>query len=318
MAVLPTDYTDTGTVTGATYEYPATTARGLNATHTQINQNTSDIATKASLTGTETLTNKTIDSASNTIIVGAVQQCRVLTGTETFTISGGNVTQIAGTTISGVAVNVGDRICVHSAPASSGTGVWASSQPGNGIYTVTSNTTNISLARAADMSGSFKPGGRCVLITDGSAIGDIRGVITPSDYQAAFTYGTNNIAWSQSGTQSIVTTWDVQTLTNKRITRRVNSVTNTTSWTINSDTTDFAENTGLTGAVTINNPSGTPTQGQPLWITLTGTASRAISYGTAFEDSTVVRPTTTSGTAALDIGFRWNSVTSKWRCVAYA
>lgn len=108
------------------------------------------------------------------------------------------------------------------------------------------------------------------------------------------------------------------TLTNKRITPRVVSVSNTTSWTINSDTTDFAENTGLTGAVTINNPSGTPTQGQPLWITLTGTAARAISYGTAFEDSTIVRPTTTSGTNALDIGFRWNSVTSKWRCVAYA
>jgi hypothetical protein len=47
MAVLPTDYTDATTPTGATTEYPATTERGLNATHTQINANTSDIATKA-------------------------------------------------------------------------------------------------------------------------------------------------------------------------------------------------------------------------------------------------------------------------------
>ena len=98
---------------------------------------------------------------------------------------------------------------------------------------------------------------------------------------------------------------------------RVSSVTNQTSWTINSATTDFAENTGLTGAVTINNPTGTPSQGQRLWITLTGTAARAISYGTAFEDSTVIRPTTTTGTATLDIGFRWNSATSKWRCIAW-
>lgn len=60
MAVLPTDYTDATTPTGATTEYPATTSRGLNATHTQINTNTTDIATKASLTGTETLTNKTL------------------------------------------------------------------------------------------------------------------------------------------------------------------------------------------------------------------------------------------------------------------
>jgi hypothetical protein len=99
---------------------------------------------------------------------------------------------------------------------------------------------------------------------------------------------------------------------------RVAAVTNQTSWTINSDTTDFASNVGLTGAVTIQNPTGTPSQGQRLWLTLTGTAARAISYGTAFEDSTVTRPTTTTGTATLDIGFRWNSVTSKWRCVAWA
>lgn len=62
MAVLPTDYTDAATPTGATTEYPATTARGLNATHTQINTNTTDLAAKASLTGAETLTNKTLTS----------------------------------------------------------------------------------------------------------------------------------------------------------------------------------------------------------------------------------------------------------------
>lgn len=96
-------------------------------------------------------------------------------------------------------------------------------------------------------------------------------------------------------------------------------VTNTTSWTIDADTYKYGVNTGLTGAVTINNPTGTFTEGETLWIALTGTAARAISYGTAFEDSgNVTRPTTTTGTARLDIGFIWNSATSKWRCIAYA
>ena len=37
MAVLPTDYTDASTPSGATTELPATTARGLNAINTEIN-----------------------------------------------------------------------------------------------------------------------------------------------------------------------------------------------------------------------------------------------------------------------------------------
>lgn len=100
---------------------------------------------------------------------------------------------------------------------------------------------------------------------------------------------------------------------------RLSQVSNTTSLTINSDTTDYVEDVGLTGAVTINNPTGTPTGGQKLWVALTGTASRAISHGTAFEASgTVALPTTTSGTVRLDIGYVYNAVTSKWRVVAVA
>ena len=102
-------------------------------------------------------------------------------------------------------------------------------------------------------------------------------------------------------------------------TKTTSQVSNITSLTpaISADNT-YIEDTGLTGAVTINNHTGSPGVGARLWISLTGTASRAISYGTAYEDSTVTRPTTTSGTSRLDIGFIWNPATSKWRCVAYS
>lgn len=96
------------------------------------------------------------------------------------------------------------------------------------------------------------------------------------------------------------------------------AVTNTISWTIDCDSYDYASNTGLTGAVTINNPTGTPSEGQLLWICVQGTASRAISFGNAFESSTMTLPTTTSSTAPLDMGFKWRSDTSKWRLVALA
>jgi len=114
---------------------------------------------------------------------------------------------------------------------------------------------------------------------------------------------------------TVPTISSTSTLTNKRVTPRVTAVSNTTSWTIDSDAYDYAENTGLTAGVTVNAPTGTPTNGQKLWISLTGTASRAITWNAAFEASTIALPTTTSGTARLDVGFIWNTATSKWRCV---
>lgn len=66
------------------------------------------------------------------------------------------------------------------------------------------------------------------------------------------------------------------------------------------------------------NLTGTPTAGQKLWIMITGTAARAITWGTSFESSTVTLPTTTVTTNRLDVSFVWNAATSKWRCVAVA
>lgn len=107
------------------------------------------------------------------------------------------------------------------------------------------------------------------------------------------------------------------TLTNKRITKRSLQSSNDTTFDIDTDLYDYAEDTGLTGGVTVT-WSGTPTLGQTLWVSFTGTASRAITWDTDFEASTVALPTTTSSTARLDVGFIWNSATSKFRCVAVA
>jgi hypothetical protein len=66
------------------------------------------------------------------------------------------------------------------------------------------------------------------------------------------------------------------------------------------------------------NLTGTPTNGQKLWIYIVGTAARTIAWGASFESSTATLPTTTVTTNRLDVGFVWNAVTSKWRCVAVA
>jgi hypothetical protein len=118
----------------------------------------------------------------------------------------------------------------------------------------------------------------------------------------------------------VVGTTDTNTLTNKRITARTGTTTSSATPTINTDNVDFYSLTAQTVDITsfTTNLSGTPTEGQTLWIAITGTAARAITWGASFEASTIALPTTTVTTARLDVAFIWNAVTSKWRCVGVA
>jgi len=114
---------------------------------------------------------------------------------------------------------------------------------------------------------------------------------------------------------------DTQTLSNKRITPRIlASTSNSATPTLNTDSYDIMVITNQTVAITsfTTNLTGTPTNGQKLWISITGTAAVAITWGASFEASTTALPTTTVTTARLDVGFVWNSTTTKWRCVAAA
>lgn len=119
---------------------------------------------------------------------------------------------------------------------------------------------------------------------------------------------------------SYLTASGTATLTNKRVTARVGSTTSSATPTINTDNYDIYQLTAQAADITsfTTNLSGTPTEGQKLIIEITGTASRAITWGSSFEASTTALPTTTDGTDKLSVGFIWNGVTSKWRCMAVA
>lgn len=121
--------------------------------------------------------------------------------------------------------------------------------------------------------------------------------------------------------QQVLGTTATQTATNKRITKRTGTTASSATPTINTDNVDFYSITALAAAITsfTTNLSGTPTEAQTLWIAVTdnGTA-RAITWGASFESSTVSLPTTTVVSTRLDVGLVWNTVTSKWRCVAVA
>lgn len=140
-----------------------------------------------------------------------------------------------------------------------------------------------------------------------------------SNSAVAFSAGTKDVFVTYPA-QYAVTTIDPATLTNKRVTPRVSTTTSSATPTINTDNVDIYGLTAQTVDITsfTTNLSGTPTNGQKLWIYIVGTAARAITWGASFESSTVILPTTTVSTNRLDVGFVWNAVTSKWRCVATA
>lgn len=114
------------------------------------------------------------------------------------------------------------------------------------------------------------------------------------------------------------------TLTNKRVTRRVSAVTQSATPTMNTDNMDIAEITGLAQAITsmTTNLSGTPVDGDLLEIQITdnGTA-RAITWGTSFANGGLVNlPTTTVISTMLRVLLEYQTTASlnKWVCVAVA
>jgi len=107
------------------------------------------------------------------------------------------------------------------------------------------------------------------------------------------------------------------TLTNKRITKRVDSVASASTYTFNADNYDAAKITAQAAGLTIANPSGTPTamQSMVLRVKDNGTA-RAISYGSQWRAIGVTLPTTTVISKTLYLGAMWNSDDSTWDVLA--
>jgi len=114
------------------------------------------------------------------------------------------------------------------------------------------------------------------------------------------------------------TTWASGSVSNLP---RVVVIADATSITMNADTTDMATqaNTQTAGTLTVNAPSGTPTNGQKLMLRLRSTNVQTFSWNAIFQGGTTPLATTSSGSSKYDYyGFIYNSTATKWQVVGSA
>lgn len=106
------------------------------------------------------------------------------------------------------------------------------------------------------------------------------------------------------------------TLTNKRVTKRVVTTTQAAEPTINTDNGDIFSITALAQAITsfTTNLTGTPVEGDMIMIQITDNGTpRAITWGASFTSTTTALPTTTVASTMLRVVFQYNTT---WQCVA--
>jgi hypothetical protein len=133
--------------------------------------------------------------------------------------------------------------------------------------------------------------------------------------------GEGRVSTAGTNANSIVNNAGTQTLTNKRITKRVNTLTvSTSTYTPAGDTTDLALISSPTAAFTVANPTGTPTDGQQLVLRIkSGATGYAPTWGTIYQSSGIATLPTTALPASKTVtfGFTYDAAAVKFVLMAY-
>jgi len=237
------------------------------------------------LTGTQTLTNKTLTSPSistitNTGTITLPTATTTLVGTDTTNTLTNKTINASNNTLS----NIANASLTNSSVTVNGSAISL-----GGTATVTANTTN-----------SLTVGSGLLLNSGTTFNGSAARTITVDS--------------------SVATLTGTQTLTNKRITPRVSSVSTTATLTPNSDAFDQVEVTAQSSNFSVAAPTGSPTDGQKLVLRINdnGTSRSITGWDSAYRTVGTVLPTATVANKVTYIGCIYNTFASKWDVVAVA
>jgi hypothetical protein len=183
---------------------------------------------------------------------------------------------------------------------------------------LSTNLIDVSNLRIPSVSGS-------VIATPGIGTGHLaNNIITNAHLQSAIISGNvigtgavlnGHLASGPAATSSIVGTADTQTLTNKRITVRVVTVSDAISLTPNIDTSDVVlqVNTQVASGLTINAPVGTPTDDQRFVLRVKSTNPQTYVFNSIYRNGTdVLLPAITTSGRTDRLGFAYNLADTKW------
>jgi hypothetical protein len=173
-----------------------------------------------------------------------------------------------------------------------------------------STATQTALDLKANSAGPTFTG--TVILPSTTSIGDVTS--TEIGYIDGVTSSIQTQLNAKAPSSTTVTLTGTETLTNKRITKRTVSITDSATPTPNSDTTDIYLVTALAQTATFGAPTGTPTEGQQLIIRIKDNATaRTLAWNAIYRASSdLALPTTTIVSKTVYLGFMYNSTDSKW------
>lgn len=194
--------------------------------------------------------------------------------------------------------------------------------PGNGLSGGGSLSANRILSLDTTIAVSKTFAGRYILKNSNATLLSLVATHKPaSTFQTgAGTALTDSIVVKNAGTlkaispTSFVAPTQTVTLTNKRITKRIGTVTSSATPTPDGDNNDEFTVTALAANATVAAPTGTPTDGQSLLIRIKDNATaRTLAWNAIYRAGTdLALPTTTVISKTQYLQFAYNAADSKW------
>ena len=196
---------------------------------------------------------------------------------------------------------------------------WQSTAPSGNVASISFGSTGLTPSTAT--TGAVTVAGTLAAANGGTGVANnSANTIT---FSGAFGItmtltSTTALTFPTSGT--LATLAGTETLTNKRVTQRVNSITDAATITPTGDSSDQYNVTALAQPATVAAPSGTPTSGQKLILRIKDNGTgRALTWTTSSGGYRVVGvtlPTTTTANKTSYIGCIYNSDATFWDVVA--